>query len=102
MWLSHVQVAVIPVGEAHEEYAKEIVRKLRSADIRAELKASGETLGKRIRATKLEKTPYFLVLGDKEKDADLVMVESRGDGQLGTEKIDAFIQKLVAKIIEKK
>jgi len=102
LWLSPVQVAVIPVGEAHEEYAKEIVRKLRSADIRAELKASGETLGKRIRATKLEKTPYFLVLGDKEKDADLVMVESRGDGQLGTEKIDAFIQKLVAKIIEKK
>ena len=100
-WLSPVQVAVLPVGESHEEYAKEILSKLKDAGIRAEMRA-GETLGKRIRAVKIEKIPYFLVLGDKEKDAETVMVESRDKGQLGAERIEDLLQKLSVQNAEKK
>ena len=100
-WLSPVQVAVLPVGESHEEYAQEILSKLKDAGIRAEMRA-GETLGKRIRAVKIEKIPYFLVLGDKEKEAKQVMVESRDKGQLGAERIEDLLQKLSVQNAEKR
>ena len=63
---------------------------------------AGETLGKRIRAVKIEKIPYFLVLGDKEKEAKQVMVESRDKGQLGAERIEDLLQKLSVQNAEKR
>lgn len=101
LWLSPVQVAVLPVGETHEKYAGEILERLKKANIRAEI-VVGETLGKRIRGVKIQKIPYFLVVGDKEKEAKTVMVESRDEGQIGAEPIDNFTKKLLIKIAEKK
>ncbi len=98
LWLSPVQVAVLPVGEAHEEYAGNILKQLKSANIRAEIKGGGETLGKRIRAAKLEKIPYFLVVGDNELKAKQVMVESRDTGKEGAVPADQFIAQLQEKI----
>ncbi len=100
LWLSPVQVAVLPIGEAHEKYAAETLEKLKQAGIRAELRL-GETLGKRIRAIKLEKIPYFLVIGDEEVKAKKIMVESRDKGKEGLFELNAFIEKLSVDIAEK-
>ena len=84
VWLSPVQARVLPVNsDDHGEYAHDIVSKLAEQDIRAELDASNESLGKRIRAAKTQKVPYILVVGDNEKEQETVNVDSRDEGDLG-------------------
>lgn len=101
-WLSPVQVAILPVGKSHLDYAEKVLAELKSGAIRAELKGGDETLGKRIRNTKMEKIPYILVVGDKEVEASNVSVESRDQGQLGTIEISEFIKNIREKIINNK
>ncbi len=81
-WLSPKQVAVLPINDVHFEYAAEISKALKDAGIRVHLDESKESLGKKIRAAKLEKIPYILVIGDKEVEAKTVTVEGRS-GNLG-------------------
>ncbi len=76
-WLAPVQVRVLPVGEAHSEYARGVHDALRKSGIRSELDESAESLGKRIRSCKVEKLPYFIVLGDKEVEAKQVTLEGK-------------------------
>lgn len=102
LWLSPVQVKVLPIGERHRAYAEEVAGVLRQADIRVELDESNETLGKRIRESKLEKVPYMLVIGDKEVEAKEVTLESRGDGNVGSMNLDALKEKLLKEIKERK
>ncbi len=77
LWLSPVQIKVLPVSEHHAEYAEKVRDGLRAVGIRVELDDSNESLGKRLRIAKTEKTPYILVLGDKETEAGTVTVERR-------------------------
>ena len=93
LWLSPVQVKVLPVSEKHREYAEEIAHQLKNAHVRVELDATDESLGKRIRAAKLEKVPYFLVLGDKEVESKTITVESR-EGNEGVQKMEDLIADL--------
>lgn len=80
VWMSPVQVAIVPVnGEAHGDYAKEVFEKLLEADIRAELYDENESLGKRVRQIKTQKIPYTLVIGDKEKESGKLTAEGRED-----------------------
>lgn len=81
LWLSPVQVKVLPVSEKHTEYAEEVFGELKATGIRAEIDSSNESLGKKIRQTKLEKVPYFFVVGDKEVESKTVTVESRSGNQ---------------------
>lgn len=76
-WLVPVQAVVLPVSEAHEAYADEVVRSLRGAGLRAEAGEADETLGARIRRAKLEKVPYVLVVGDDDVAAGTVGVNKR-------------------------
>ncbi|MDP6659847.1 MAG: threonine--tRNA ligase [Candidatus Pacebacteria bacterium] len=98
LWLSPVQAKVLPIGEGHREFAKEVEERLRAEDIRVELDASDETLGKRIRNGKTEKVPYLLVVGDKELDSKTVNVESRDKGEVGEKKVDELISELKGEI----
>ena len=91
VWLSPVQVWVMPIGENHKEYAREVFEKLREHDVRAELHDEDESLGKKIREAKMQKIPYFLVIGDEEVSSKTVMVESRDDGKIGSNTVDEFI-----------
>lgn len=77
LWLAPEQVRVIPVADAHAEYAASIHESLKAAEIRSTLEDSSESLGKKIRGAKQEKLPYFLVIGDKEVSAENVTLESR-------------------------
>lgn len=96
LWLSPVQVKILPVSEKHAAYAKEILSKLRNEKIRAEIDEH-DSLGKRIRNAKLEKVPYVLVLGDKEVEGNNATVESR-DGSKEVLSIADLIAKLTAQI----
>ena len=80
-WLAPVQVRVLPVATAHEEYAEKVADRVRAAGGRVDVVGAGEQLGKRIRAAKLEKLPYILVVGDDDVAAGTVGVNARGSDQ---------------------
>lgn len=82
LWLSPVQVKILPISEKYVEYAEKVYTKLMDANIRTELDDSNESLGKRIRVAKTEKIPYILVLGEKEVEAGTVTAERRDGGHL--------------------
>jgi len=93
-WLSPEQVRIIPVADAHDEYAQKVHDELKKAGIRVHIAHADDSLGKRIRTAKIEKVPYFLVLGDDEISGDSVMVEHREDGQIGSLGVTEFIEKV--------
>jgi threonyl-tRNA synthetase len=83
LWLAPVQVAVLPVGEAHKEYANKVLSELRAAGVRAEIKTD-DSLGKRIREVKTQKIPCHVVVGDKEAADGTVSAENNRPGRAGT------------------
>lgn len=83
VWLSPVQVSVIPVRDTHEDYASQVQQALKAAGLRVEMIAANEPVGSRIRRAKLEKIPYVLVVGDDDVENTTVGVNARdGDGQV--------------------
>ena len=94
-WICPVQVKVMSLTDRTADYAKEIVEKLLSKGIRAELDIRSEKIGYKIREAQLEKIPYMFIVGDKEKEEGLVAVRSRKAGDLGAKKLDDVIADLV-------
>jgi len=92
LWMAPVQVKVLPVSEKHTAYAQSAADELKAAGIRVETDTE-DSLGKRIRAMKLAKVPYYIVVGDQEIADTTVTIENR-EGQKKTEAIGAFIEKL--------
>jgi threonyl-tRNA synthetase len=78
-WLAPVQVRVLPVAEAHADYADEVCHTLRSHGLRVDVVDANESLGNRIRRAKGEKLPYVLVVGDDDVAAHTVGVNARGN-----------------------
>ncbi len=77
LWLSPVQVMVLPISDKHTSYTSDIVMQMKAAGIRATLDASNDSLGKRIRNAKLQKVPYIAVVGDEEIKTNTLSMESR-------------------------
>jgi len=102
VWLSPVQVAVIPISEKHDNYAKQVEKQLKDNNIRVEIKSADETLGKKIRESEMQKIPYLLIVGDKEISANAVSVRERGKGDAGQMPLDNFVAKIKQEIINKK
>jgi threonyl-tRNA synthetase len=96
-----VQVRVIPVREHHIEYSQKVYDALKAAGIRAEFAAGDEGLGKKVRASKVEKIPYWLVIGDKEIAEQAVTVEHLDRGQLGQQQLAQFIETITTDIKNK-
>jgi threonyl-tRNA synthetase len=94
LWLSPVQLAIIPVSEAHVLYAQEVADVLREQGLRIELGDSNESMGKKIRNAKKEKLPYFIVIGDKEVEGRTITLESRDTGESISLSIDELEMKL--------
>jgi threonyl-tRNA synthetase len=93
-WLSPEQVWILPITDAHAEYAKEVQTMLKKSGIRTELHDEAETLGKKIRNGKMQKIPYLLVIGDKEVEDKTVTIESRSEGNKGAVKLEDLIKNL--------
>jgi threonyl-tRNA synthetase len=97
-WLAPVQVRVLPVATAHEEYAEQVVGRVREVGGRADLVAAADPLGKRIRSAKLEKIPYVLVVGDDDMVAGTVGVNRRGGEVERDVDVAAFVAMFVEEI----
>ena len=94
LWLSPLQVAVIPVSEKFAPYARAVAEKLRLRGIRTEISDENETLGKRIGKAQHEKVPYMVIVGGKEEESATVSVRSRAKGDEGTMTAENFAQRL--------
>ena len=94
VWMAPEQVRVMSLTDRTEAEANEIRDNLRMAGIRAESDVRSEKIGYKIRAAQLDKIPYMLIIGDKEKEAGVVAVRSRKDGDLGTMTYADFLQKI--------
>jgi threonyl-tRNA synthetase len=102
LWLSPVQVAVIPVSEDQMSEANKVKDELRKHNIRVELNSSNDGFGKKVRQAKLDKIPYFIIIGDKDIKAGKVTLESRDKGQIGQIELEKVIEILNKEIAEKK
>ena len=97
-WLAPVQVKVLPISDAHVDYAKQVKEDLQRSGIRVELDDRQEKIGYKIREAQLQKVPYMLVVGDKEKEANAVGVRSRKEGDIGAQDLKEFIAKIKEEI----
>ncbi len=94
LWLTPIQVRVIPVSEKFEDYANYVYEQLNHTNIRVDVERKNETISKKIRYAELEKIPYVLVVGQKELDEKKVSVRKRKEGDLGLVSIDEFVEKI--------
>lgn len=95
LWLSPDQLVVLPISERFNEYAKEIVQKLRQNDIRGSVDERNEKIGRKIRDAEVGKTPYMLLVGEKEVESKTVSVRKKGEGDLGSMSIEEFMSHFV-------
>lgn len=102
LWLSPTQISILPIADAHQEYAKTVCEALQDADIRAEADTAKEGLGKKIRNTREMKTPYWAVIGDAEVANGTVTLEHRTEGKIGEMKIEELVSRLSEEIKNKK
>ena len=91
LWLTPNQIMIISVGEKHEKYAKKVSSLLEKAEIRATLDNRNETVGKKIRESELNKTPYMGIVGDKEVKNNSISIRALGGDEIGEMYIDELI-----------
>jgi threonyl-tRNA synthetase len=101
-WLAPVQVAVLNITDAQADYCREITKTLKNQGLRVELDLRNEKITYKIREHSMQKLPFILVVGDKEKAAGAVAVRARGNLDLGVMSLDAFAQKISADIASKR
>lgn len=94
-WLSPVQVSLLPVADRHVEYCEKIAKELSEASVRTSLDDSKESVGKKIRNAEMQKSPYMLVVGDKEIESGKLSVRSYVDGDLGEMSLDMLVKQVL-------
>ena len=102
VWLSPVQVRVMPISDSQLDYARKVKEDLEKQGIRVELDERQEKIGYKIREAQLQKIPYMLILGEKEKEASAVGVRARKEGDRGQMSIEEFVSKIKEEIDIKK
>jgi threonyl-tRNA synthetase len=102
VWLSPVQVVLLPIADKNLNYAKKLKQELSDKGIRVELEDANETLSAKIRRAQLEKIPYMAVLGEKEENSKSVSLRLRNGEDLGQVPVDKFVQRVEDYIREKK
>jgi threonyl-tRNA synthetase len=101
-WLAPVQVAVLNITDAQADYAGDVAKALQNQGLRVDLDLRNEKITYKIREHSLQKLPYILVVGDKEKAAGAVAVRARGNQDLGAMSLEAFSQRIAADIASKR
>ncbi len=97
-WMAPVKVKVLPISEKFQDYAEEIAKKFKEHYIDYEIDNRSEKIGYKIRQAQMEKVPYMLVVGEKEKENGTLSVRKRGVGELGEMDADQFIAQVVEEI----
>ncbi|MBQ9629131.1 MAG: threonine--tRNA ligase, partial [Synergistaceae bacterium] len=93
-WLAPVQIKIIPIADSHIDYARELQNEFMNRNLRSEIDTRSEKLGRKIRDAQMQKVPYMLVVGDKEKENHTVGVRERSKGDLGSMSFDDFMNVL--------
>ncbi len=102
LWLSPVQAVIIPISDVkHMAYAEQVVAQFQAAGLRAEIDASKERMGAKIRQAQLQKVPYMIIIGDKERDAGTVSVRLRSGDDLGAQSVAALIARMTDEVARK-
>ena len=101
VWLSPVQVKILPISDKFLDYSKSILHKLKNSDIRTEVDERSEKIGRKIRDAELMKVPYMVVVGEKEMNEEKVAVRRHGKGDEGSFPVDEFISRIRKEIEEK-
>jgi threonyl-tRNA synthetase len=101
VWLSPVQVVMIPISERHAEYANKVADQLRGAGVRVDVDARNEKMNAKIREHAMQKVPFLLVVGDKEAQAGQVNVRTRGREKTEDMPATEFVEK-ISKLIAQK
>jgi threonyl-tRNA synthetase len=98
LWLAPVQVAILNISDAQADYVKEVEARLRKAGFRVHADLRNEKITYKIREHSVQKLPYILVVGDKERDAQTVAVRARGNVDLGVMSVDALLERLLGEV----
>jgi threonyl-tRNA synthetase len=101
VWLSPVQVVMVPIAERHTEYANKVAAQLREIGVRVDVDARNEKMNAKIREHAMQKVPFMLVVGDKEAEADQVNVRTRGHEKTETIATGEFVSR-IKKLIDEK
>ncbi|WP_431122754.1 threonine--tRNA ligase [Variovorax paradoxus] len=101
-WLAPVQVAVLNISEGQADYAASVAKTLQNQGLRVQLDLHNEKITYKIRKHSLQKLPYILVVGDKEKEAGAVAVRARGNQDLGAMSLESFKQRLDQDVADKR
>ena len=101
LWLSPVQVAVVNISDGQAAYAQSVAEDLRKQGIRVNLDLRNEKITYKIREHSVQKLPYIIVIGDKERDANTVAVRTRGNLDLGVMPLSALVERLNSEIASK-
>ncbi len=102
LWLSPVQIAVLPVADRHNDFAYALAKELEAAGLRPKVDDSAESVGKKIRTAEKSKAPVMLVVGDKEMESGELTIRRRGQADQETMKKEAFMAQLVEMVKERK
>jgi threonyl-tRNA synthetase len=102
MWLAPVQAVVMNITEAQADYSADVAQTLKKQGFRAQADLRNEKINYKIREFSLQKVPYILVVGEKERQAGMVAVRARGGVDLGVMALDAFIERLAGDIADKR
>ena len=97
-WLCPVQVKILPISDKFIPFTQELKQQLRAAGVRVEIDERSEKIGKKIREAELSRTPYMLVIGEKEVNEKVLSVRRQGKGDAGTISIDEFIKNITDEI----
>lgn len=100
-WLSPVQVVIANISQSQAEYVAQVAQELQKQGLRVQIDLRNEKITYKIREHSLQKVPYILVVGDKERDAHSVAVRARGNQDLGVMSVQAFIEHVLRDINEK-
>jgi threonyl-tRNA synthetase len=101
VWLSPVQVKIVPIADRHFEYAEQVASELKSERLRVEIDYSGERMQNKIRRAQVEKVPYMLVVGDRESNEKTVSARLRTEENLGGMPVAAFLARVKKAIADK-
>jgi threonyl-tRNA synthetase len=93
-WLAPVQAVVLTITDQHKDYAREITQVLKKQGLRVDEDLRSDKIGYKIREHSLQKIPYLVVVGEKEKQAGQVAVRARGGRDLGVMPLQAFLEKI--------
>ncbi|MBI2019753.1 threonine--tRNA ligase [Candidatus Daviesbacteria bacterium] len=101
LWLSPVQVQIIPIAERHNSYAQKVLEQLKAAEIRAEVDARAEKMQAKIRDAQMQKISYMIIVGDREESENKIAVRSRNGQDSGTLSLEDFLAKVKEEVESK-